>query len=82
MARKNIPQIDALVQRTFAQKCGTMGSTLIRTTRSGSVIIHADGWAGCMLFFPPFYCLMAATALLFIPDLIRLPSERRRYRWK
>lgn len=48
----------------------------------GSVIIHADGWAGCMLFFPPFYCLMAATALLFIPDLIRLPSERRRYRWK
>ena len=64
------------------RKCGTIGSTPIRTTRSGSVIIHADGWAGCMLFFPPFYCLMAATALLFIPDLIRLPSERRRYRWK
>lgn len=64
------------------RKCGTMGSTLIRTTRSGCAIIHADGWAGCMLFFPPFYCLMAATALLFIPDLIRLPSERRRYRWK
>ena len=82
MARKNIPQIDALVQRTFAQKMWDNGFHPYKDHTEWLRHHHADGWAGCMLFFPPFYCLMAATALLFIPDLIRLPSERRRYRWK
>ena len=48
----------------------------------GAVITHADGWSGCLLLFPPLGCLLGATALLFIPDLICLPSERKRYRWK
>ena len=58
-------------------------SALITTVGAvGAVITHADGWTGCLLLFPPFACLLGATALLFLPDLICLPSERQRYRWK
>lgn len=82
MARKNIPQIDALVQRTFAQKMWDNGFHPYKD-HTEWLRHHPRGRVGRLYaVFPPFYCLMAATALLFIPDLIRLPSERRRYRWK
>ena len=58
-------------------------SALIATVGAvGAVITHADGWTGCLLLFPPLACLLGATALLFLPDLICLPSELQRYRWK
>lgn len=47
----------------------------------GAVITHTDGWAMCLLF-APFDCLVVSAALLFIPGLVFLPSERRRYQRK
>lgn len=46
------------------------------------VITHADGWALLLVLFVPFGCLIGTNMLLFIPDLLFLPSERKRYRWK
>ena len=47
----------------------------------GAVITHTDGWAMCLLF-APFDCLVVSVTLLFIPGLVFLPSERRRYQRK
>ena len=46
----------------------------------GIVVTRGDGWAMCLAVMFPFGCLMGATALLFVPDLFFLPSERKRYR--
>lgn len=44
-----------------------------------AVLTGGDGWAMTLLLFPPISVLLLSAALHFIPDLICLPSERRRY---
>lgn len=46
------------------------------------IITHADGWALFLALFVPFGCVIGSTIILFIPDFLFLPSERKRYRWK
>lgn len=46
----------------------------------GCMVTLADGWALILLIAPELVCLFVTTAILFIPDLICLPSERKRYK--
>jgi len=45
----------------------------------GLLITHGAGWAFTLLLFPVFETLTVTTVISFIPDLIWLPSERKRY---
>ena len=45
----------------------------------GFVITHGSGWSVVLSFFLPFESCLLFVAIRFIPDLIWLPSERRRY---
>lgn len=45
----------------------------------GCMVTLADGWAVTLLIIPELAAMGATTAVMFIPDLIWLPSERRRY---
>lgn len=40
------------------------------------------GWATVLVLIPVFGVFLGSFAITFIPDLIYLPSERRRYKWK
>ena len=43
-----------------------------------AIITHATGWSMCLIF-APFVCFAATVILLFVPSLVFLPSERKRY---
>lgn len=45
----------------------------------GAMITGGDGWAMTLLCFPPLSIMLFGALLKFVPDLICLPSERRRY---
>lgn len=44
-----------------------------------AIIMRGAGWPILLVIFPPFEVLMGSTFIEFIPTLIFLPSERRRY---
>ena len=44
-----------------------------------AIIMRGAGWPILLVIFPPFEVLMGAVFIEFIPTLIFLPSERRRY---
>lgn len=44
-----------------------------------AIIMRGAGWPILLVIFPPFIVLMGAVFIEFIPTLIFLPSERRRY---
>lgn len=48
----------------------------------GCMLTLADGWALTLLVVPELACLGFTVLIEFIPDLIWLPSERKRYRFK
>lgn len=48
----------------------------------GCMITLADGWACVLLIMPELAAMAFSTAVMFIPDLIYSPSERKRYRLK
>lgn len=48
----------------------------------GCMVTLADGWAVTLLIIPELAAMGATTAVMFIPELIWLPSERRRYGFK
>lgn len=48
----------------------------------GCMITLADGWALTLLTMSELGVLFITVSLEFIPHLIWLPSERKRYRWK
>ena len=68
----------ALPVDKFREHCLRAGR---RRRAVGAVITHTDGWAMCLLF-APFDCLVVSVTLRFIPGLVFLPSERRRYQRK
>lgn len=45
----------------------------------GCMITLADGWAVVLLIMPELAAMGFSAAVMFIPDLIYSPSERRRY---
>lgn len=45
----------------------------------GCMVTLANGWAITLLIIPELAAMGATTAVMFIPDLIWSPSERRRY---
>lgn len=44
-----------------------------------AIIMRGAGWPILLVIFPPFEVLMGSIFIEFIPTLIFLPSERRRY---
>ncbi len=44
-----------------------------------AILMRGAGWPMLLVIFPPFEVLMGSTFIEFIPTLIFLPSERRRY---
>lgn len=46
----------------------------------GIVVTHGAGWAMYLTVIFPLGCFVGATALMLLPDLLFLPSERKRYR--
>lgn len=48
----------------------------------GALVTCISGWAAFLLITPVFGIFVISVAISFIPDLICLPSERRRYKWK
>ena len=48
----------------------------------GVMITSVAGWAMLLLLLLPIGWLLVGAALRFIPDLLFLPSERNRYKWK
>ena len=48
----------------------------------GVIITSVAGWAMLLLLFLPIGWLLVGAALRFILDLLFLPSERNRYKWK
>jgi hypothetical protein len=48
----------------------------------GCMLTLADGWTLTLLVVPELACLGFTVLIEFIPDLIWLPSERKRYRFK
>lgn len=48
----------------------------------GVMITSVAGWAMLLLLLLPISWLLVGAALRFIPDLLFLPSERNRYKWK
>ena len=44
-----------------------------------AIIMRGAGWPMLLVIFPPFLVFMGSTFIEFIPTLIFLPSERRRY---
>ena len=46
------------------------------------IITSGAGWALTLLLFPPYMLFFIVGIVQFIPSLIFLPSERRRYSWK
>lgn len=46
---------------------------------AGAMVTLADGWAFALLLFPEITVLFFTTVLGFVPQMIWMPSERKRY---
>ncbi len=57
-----------------------MAASVVGTV--ASVITHIHGWCGMLMISPVLLTMLVTVAIEFIPDLICVPSERRRYKWK